>query len=135
MCFQTPHQILTRYPKGADALSIAKLQSAPKASPAENLEWFRQVEIDMYSDVDVTHDVPMTEASQRRVRLAYYAGITHVDDQVGRLMAGLRDLGPGVDESTALVLTADHAQNLGEGASPIARYLCPPFLSLACFSE
>jgi arylsulfatase A-like enzyme len=27
---------------------------------------------------------------KRRVRLAYYAGITHVDDQVGRLLDGLK---------------------------------------------
>jgi iduronate 2-sulfatase len=102
----------TRYPRGAAALSIAKLQRAPVTSAAEDLEWFRPVEVDLYSDVQVTHDEPMAAADQRRVRLAYFAGITHVDDQVGRLLDAL--VAQDVDEATVTVLTADHAQNLGE---------------------
>ena len=122
----------TRYPAGAEAISVAKLQEAPAASAEEDLEWFRPVEIDQYSDVMVTHDKPMSVANQKRVRFAYYAGakastrsmrvfaeaacvsllsgagITHVDDQVARLLAGLKTA--AVEDDTAVVLTADHAQ-------------------------
>ena len=54
----------------------------------------------------------MAAADQQRVRLAYYAGITHVDDQVGRLLDAL--LSHNAERDTVTVLTADHAQNLGE---------------------
>ena len=57
-------------------------------------------------------DAPMAVADQQRVRLAYYAGITHVDDQVGRLLDAL--LSHNAERDTVTVLTADHAQNLGE---------------------
>lgn len=106
------HVVATRYPRGAAGLSLPKHLHSPQRSAAEDLEWFRQVEIDGYTDAQVTHDAPMDAESQRRVRLAYYAGITHVDDQVGRLLDGL--VSSGVDRSTAVVLTADHSQNLGE---------------------
>ena len=46
----------TRYPHGASALSVAKLQQSPVPSAAEDLEWFRPVEIDQYSDVQVTRE-------------------------------------------------------------------------------
>ena len=42
----------------------------------------------------------------------YYAAITNVDDQVGKLLDAL--VANGVDDDTVVVLTADHGQNLGE---------------------
>lgn len=42
----------------------------------------------------------------------YGAEIAYVDDQIGRLMQFLRDL--GLEEDTMVVLTADHGENLGE---------------------
>lgn len=103
----------TRYPAGAAALSVASHGSSPDRSAAEDLEWFRPVEIDQYTDVNVTHSVPMSKQQQQAVRLAYYAGITDVDDQLGRLLDALKT--KQVDGDTVIVLTADHAQNLGEG--------------------
>ena len=100
-----------RYPQGSTKLSVAKLQDSPRG---EFLEWFRPVEIDQYADVHVTHDKPMSTASQQRVRLAYYAAITNVDDQVGRLLDAVEAAGADVYGRTAVVFTSDHAQNLGE---------------------
>ncbi len=42
---------------------------------------------------------------------AYYAAITAVDDQVGRLMATLRE--KGLDQNTIVLLTSDHGDMLG----------------------
>jgi hypothetical protein len=44
-----------------------------------------------YTDVvasgGITHSSPLSAVMQHSVRLAYYSTITHVDDQVGRLIA------------------------------------------------
>lgn len=42
---------------------------------------------------------------------AYYAAITAIDDQVGRLMKTLRET--GLDESTVVLFTSDHGDMLG----------------------
>lgn len=103
--------VTTRYPHRAHNLSVAKLQSSPSD---ELLEWFRPVEIDQYADIHVTYNKPMSVSNQQRVRLAYYAAITNVDDQVGRLLDAVEGAGEDVYGRTAIVFTADHAQNLGE---------------------
>lgn len=106
-----PGYAAARY--NASSLAIARRRAAPAASTGvadATLEWFRPVEVAGYADViaagGVTHGQPLGEALQRRLRLAYYAAISHVDDQVGRLLAELQRL--GVDESTAIVFTAEY---------------------------
>ena len=99
--------VAARYPQGTANVTVAKLQDSPSR---EFLEWFRPVEIDMYTDVHVTHAKPMSIANQQRLRLAYYAAITNVDDQVGRLLDAIEAAGPDVYGRTAVVFTADHAQ-------------------------
>jgi arylsulfatase A-like enzyme len=64
------------------------------------------------SGVNVSHATPMPVAQQRRQRLAFLAAVTHIDDQVGRLLDTLVTL--GVDNDTAIILCADHGQSLGE---------------------
>lgn len=46
----------------------------------------------------------------RRTR-QYYAGISAVDDQIGRLVGGLEEL--GLDDDTLVVVTSDHGDMLG----------------------
>jgi len=43
---------------------------------------------------------------------AYYAAISHVDDCIGLLLSEIEQL--QLSDATAVVLTADHGQNLGE---------------------
>ena len=61
----------------------------------------------------------MAVADQQRVRLAYYAGITHVDDQVGRLLDAL------LSHNAQVIPTPWHV--LGR-ISPIF----PPFFPVFC---
>ena len=100
------------YPTGSAKLSVAKQQTAPRGK-AGALEWFRPVGVDYMHGINVSHSSPMPVAQQRRQRLAFLAAVTHIDDQVGRLLDTLLSL--GVDNDTAVVLTADHGQSLGEG--------------------
>jgi iduronate 2-sulfatase len=52
------------------------------------------------------------EESRRRMWQAYYASVTFMDEQVGRVVDELDRL--GLRESTAIVFTTDHGYHLGE---------------------
>jgi iduronate 2-sulfatase len=52
------------------------------------------------------------EESRRRMWQAYYASVTFMDEQVGRVLDELGRL--GLRESTAIVFTTDHGYHLGE---------------------
>jgi arylsulfatase A-like enzyme len=53
----------------------------------------------------------LTEAALRRVKAHYYATISHIDFQVGRLIAALH--ARGLYEETLIVFTSDHGEYLG----------------------
>lgn len=94
-----PAAVASRYPSPQD-IPIAE---HPNATGTSELEWFRPTEVDMYSDVrNITHYEPLRSLSQHQARLAYYAAITHVDDQVGVLLREVEAL--GLQDSTVVVL-------------------------------
>ena len=66
----------------------------------------------------------MAVADQQRVRLAYYAGITHVDDQVGRLLDAL------LSHNAQVIPTPLHV--LGR-ISPIFSPFSPTFCAFSPF--
>jgi iduronate 2-sulfatase len=103
LAWSYPQAVAARYPP-AQQIPIASeaLRKSPGASLA--LEWFRPTEIDWYSDVNALHAQPVPAAMQHELRRAYYAAITHVDDQVGRLLNVLQT--KGLYESTLVVFTA-----------------------------
>ncbi|QHW33477.1 arylsulfatase [Paenibacillus rhizovicinus] len=47
-----------------------------------------------------------------RARAAYYALITHIDDQIGRLLNALQEY--GVSENTVILFASDHGEMLGD---------------------
>jgi choline-sulfatase len=53
-----------------------------------------------------------TEAQVRAARRAYFGAVSYVDDQVGALLAALRQ--SRLDEHTVILLIADHGDMLGE---------------------
>jgi iduronate 2-sulfatase len=61
---------------------------------------------------DQPRDGVIPEANQRRVRHAYYACISYIDAQVGRVLDELDRSGLG--EHTIVVLYGDHGYHLGE---------------------
>jgi iduronate 2-sulfatase len=50
--------------------------------------------------------------NQKRMWTAYYAAVTFMDEQVGRILAELKRL--GLTDSTAIVFTSDHGYHLGD---------------------
>jgi choline-sulfatase len=53
-----------------------------------------------------------TDAEYRRMRCTYYGLVSHIDQQVGRLLDGLDSL--GLRDSTLVVYTSDHGDLIGE---------------------
>jgi choline-sulfatase len=54
----------------------------------------------------------VTQANIRDARRAYYGAVSYVDENVGRLLAALRD--SGLDRDTIVVFTSDHGEMLGD---------------------
>jgi len=57
-------------------------------------------------------DKPPSDAQVRVARHAYLGSISYLDDQVGELLAVLRET--GLDDNTVIILTTDHGELLGE---------------------
>jgi choline-sulfatase len=55
---------------------------------------------------------PVNEVQVRAARRAYYGAVSYVDDQVGVLMAAVKDA--GFAQNTIVLLLADHGDMLGE---------------------
>lgn len=55
---------------------------------------------------------PLTEAYARKLKHAYYAGVSYADAQIGKVLACLREL--GLDRNTIIVLWGDHGWHLGD---------------------
>ncbi len=65
-----------------------------------------------FADARHPFDGSLTEAEVRRLRHGYYASVSYVDAQVGRVLDQLDSL--GLTENTIVVLWGDHGYKLGE---------------------
>ncbi|MBN8627451.1 MAG: sulfatase [Planctomycetes bacterium] len=65
-----------------------------------------------YADAPSPLDQSLTEAQQRELRHGYYASVSFVDTQIGRLLDGLKEL--NLERNTIVVLWSDHGWKLGE---------------------
>jgi iduronate 2-sulfatase len=114
--FITPKKYWDLYDRAK--LPLAPNQEMPKDMPAvafgdRNLGGFYELRDYMdYCDAPSPFDGPLTEAQQRELKHGYYASVSFVDAQVGRLLAGLDEL--GLAQNTIVVLWSDHGWKLGE---------------------
>ncbi len=65
-----------------------------------------------YADAPSPLDGPLSEAQQRELRHGYYASVSFIDAQVGRLLDALQEL--ALADNTLVVLWSDHGWKLGE---------------------
>lgn len=65
-----------------------------------------------YAEAPSPFDGPLTEEQQRELRHGYYASVSFIDAQVGRLLEALEIL--GLTRNTIVVLWSDHGWKLGE---------------------
>lgn len=97
----------------------------PYTAPSEYLDLYRDVEIPPWPswDEDQTHkpsihDAHRVEATRgwiwadyEKLLRTYFAAITEIDDQVGRLVAFLKER--GLHDNTIIIFCSDHGDSLG----------------------
>ena len=66
----------------------------------------------LYTDIPEDYSVPISEEKQRELIHGYYACVSFIDAQVGRLLSHLEELGVG--DETIVVLWGDHGWHLGD---------------------
>lgn len=91
-----------------DEIPIATQVTPPKNGAAMGLSESLEVRV----SAGVPKEGPFTEELQRKLRHAYYATVSYVDAQIGKMISALKD--SGEYENTIIVLWSDHGFNLGE---------------------
>lgn len=112
--FNAPRKYWEMYDR--ERIPLASNNYLPKGAPLMAINTMR--ELRGYSDL---RDVPrpdqgqLTEEQARLLRHGYFASVSYVDAQVGRLLDGLERL--GLRNNTIVVLWGDHGWKLGEHGS------------------
>lgn len=94
-------------------IPLADNQYPTKDSPAYSVHG--DVELRNYTaseDLPLPQEKPWTDERQRTLLHGYYASISYVDAQIGRLLDALDET--GLSENTIIVLWGDHGWKLGE---------------------
>ncbi|XP_004686025.1 PREDICTED: iduronate 2-sulfatase [Condylura cristata] len=117
--YHKPH-IPFRYPK--EFQKLYPLESIPLAPDPQVPAGLPPVAYNPWMDIRQREDVqalnlsvpygPVPEDFQRKIRQSYFASVSYVDTQVGRLLGALDDL--QLAAGTMVVLTSDHGWALGE---------------------
>jgi arylsulfatase A-like enzyme len=113
--FIRPHLPFVAPKKYWDLYDPAKIELAPNPYPPKGAPSYALTnggELRSYHGVP---QGPIPEDMQRQLKHGYYAAISYMDAQVGRLLDEIDRL--GVAEKTVIVLWGDHGWKLGEHGS------------------
>ncbi|MGG1515597.1 arylsulfatase [Paenibacillus oryzisoli] len=108
--FVRPHSPLDPPPVYFDMYKDIPLQDPPVGDWVEELMAAANAELEGYNPTTVFGKVPKRRLD--RARAGYYALITHLDDQIGRLINSLQEY--GVHRDTVILFTSDHGELLGD---------------------
>ncbi len=89
---------------------VAMPSDIPFPTDAPSYAGHGSAELRRYTDQPKRGSIP--DQTQLRVRHAYYACISYIDAQIGRVIAALEQT--GLSENTIVVLFGDHGYHLGE---------------------
>lgn len=95
--FVAPAHYFDRYPP--PAIRPARLQEGDRD------------DIPVAALADRPHQLELTDVQRREIIQAYYASISLMDAQVGRVLSALEEM--GLAENTIVVFTSDHGYHLG----------------------
>jgi len=104
--FIAPQRYFDLYPE--DSLRLPERQSRPEAPPECAVH--RSPELRTYVDISRIED--LSRQQQERLLRAYYAAVSYVDAQIGRVLDELNRL--HLRERTIVVLWSDHGYHLGD---------------------
>ena len=115
--FNKPHLPFIAPKKYWDLYDRESIQLAPYQKVAENsppYAYHQSLELQNYSDIPSNLDIdhPLSEDKQRELIHAYYACISYVDAQIGKIIDELKSL--DLYENTVIVLIGDHGWHLGD---------------------
>jgi len=109
--FNAPKKYWDLYDR--EALPLANNQFAPNESPGYAIHGDQELRsYDDCHDLPWPTEEPGDEDRQRELIHGYYASVSYIDAQIGRLLDELERL--GISENTIVVLWGDHGWRLGE---------------------
>jgi arylsulfatase A-like enzyme len=111
--FVKPHLPFVAPKKYWDLYDAAKLPIAESADPPKNAPRFAPQfggELRAYHHIPKSGPIPQDTA--RKLVHGYYAAVSYMDAQVGRVLAALKE--HGFAENTVVVLWGDHGWHLGD---------------------
>ncbi|XP_035206404.1 iduronate 2-sulfatase-like isoform X2 [Stegodyphus dumicola] len=110
--FKFPREYLDLYP--IDSMDLAPNNTLPPKLP--EIAWNPWTDIRLREDVENLNVSfpygPLPEDFQKLARQGYYASLSYMDDQLGKLLKALEDT--GYAEHTVIILIGDHGWSLGE---------------------
>lgn len=117
--FAKPHLPFSSPKRFWDKYEPANIELAPNDAPPENAPEYAikvNAELRGYSGIPVTaYGEPLPDNTARQLKHGYYAAISYVDAQIGKVLTKLDQL--GLRQNTIVVLWGDHGYKLGEHAS------------------
>ncbi|RRB02247.1 sulfatase [Larkinella rosea] len=115
--FFKPHLPFTAPKKYWDLYDEAKIPLTDSPTIPEHVNpasLHQSSEFNQYAlgDEQASLEKPVSDAYARKLRHAYYAGVSYTDAQVGKVLDALKQL--GLDQNTIVVLWSDHGWHLGD---------------------
>jgi iduronate 2-sulfatase len=111
---QKPHLPFVAPRQYWDLYENVDIPDAPEAYFPENmpdLENTNCYEMRMFPEIPKGKE-PFSPELKKKIRRGYYACVSFVDAQIGRILDGLK--AAGLDQNTNVILMADHGWQLGE---------------------
>ncbi|TNJ45859.1 sulfatase [Tamlana fucoidanivorans] len=105
--FNAPKKYWDMYKE--ETIALAKNPQMPIKAPRE--AWFNYKELRGYSNIP-KDTLPIESDIAKKLRHGYYASVSFIDAQVGKILDKLKEL--ELYESTNIVLIGDHGWSLGE---------------------
>ncbi len=128
--FYKPHLPFVAPKKYRDLYNQVDVKIAPVQDKNASKYWHGSGEFGQYH-TDFKKLKPLLKKDQVACKKAYYACVSYVDAQIGKVLDQLEAL--GLAENTVVVLWGDHGWHLGDHAiwgkhSPLNRAVCSPLM-------
>lgn len=114
--FLKPHLPFVAPEKYLDMYSPDRVPDCPFPVPTENETVFSRsyYNINTFKDGDNSPDSPVSYELSQELRRSYFACVTFIDTQIGKIIDELKK--QGVYENTVIILIGDHGWHLGDNA-------------------